>query len=51
MAFKHLVKVVRGVFEDKCKIKTRFSEAKPLSVDLDDLYDLHVRSTSRYFEV
>ena len=45
MAFLHLAKVVRDVFEDKCQIWTRCSEAKFLYVDLNDLHDLHNIST------
>ena len=48
MAFLHPVKVVRDVFEDKCQIWSRFSEAKVLQVDL---YGLHDISTSGYNEV
>ena len=50
MTFLHLVKVVLGVFEDKCQIWTRCSEAKILQVDLNGLQDLHDISTSGYYE-
>ena len=50
MAFLYLVKVVRDVFEDKCQIWTRCSEAKRLKVDLNGLHDLHDISTSGYYE-
>ena len=50
MVFSHLVKVVCDVFEDKCQILTRFSEAKLLDVDLNGLLDLHDISTSGYYE-
>ena len=50
MAFLHLVKVVRDVFEDKCQIWTWRSEAKLLYVDLNGLHDLHDISTSGYYE-
>ena len=46
LAFLHSVKVVRDVFEDKCQIWTRLSEAKLLLVDLNGLHDLHGISTS-----
>ena len=50
MAFLHLVKVVRDVFEDKCQIWTRCSEAKLLYVDLNGLHDLHDISTPGCYE-
>ena len=50
MAFLHLVKVVRDIFEDKCQILTRCSEAKLLYVDLNRLHGLHDISTSGYYE-
>ena len=50
MAFLHLVRVVRDVFEDKCQIWTRCSEAKLSYVDLNGLHDLHDISTSGYYE-
>ena len=50
MAFLHLVKVVRDVFEYKCQIWTLFSEAKLLYVDLNGLHDLRDISTSGYYE-
>ena len=50
MAFLHLVKVVRDVFEDKCQIWTRYSEANLFKVDLNGLHDLHDISTSGYHE-
>ena len=50
MAFLHLVKVVCDVFEDKCEIWTRCSEAKLLHVELNGLQDLHDISTSGYYE-
>ena len=50
MTFLHLVKVVRDVFEDKCQIWTRCSEAELLLVDLNGLHDLHDISTSGYNE-
>ena len=50
MAFLHIVKVVRDVFEDKCQIRTRCSEAKLLKVELNGLHDLYDISTSGYYE-
>ena len=50
MAFLHLVKVVRDVFEVQCQIWTLCSEAKLLLVDLNGLYNLHDISTSGYHE-
>ena len=50
MAFLHLVKVVRDIFEDKFQISTRCSEAKLLQVDLNHLHSLHDISTSGYYE-
>ena len=50
MAFLHRVKVVRDVFDDKCQIWTRCSEAKLLYVDLNGLHNLHDISTSGYYE-
>ena len=50
MALLHFVKVVRDIFEDKCQILTRCSEAKPLKVDLNRLHNLHDISTSGYYE-
>ena len=50
MTFLHLVKIVRDMFEDKCQIWTRCSEAKLLSVDLNGLHDLHDISTFGYYE-
>ena len=50
MAFLHLVKVVRYVFEDKCQIWTRCSKAKLLYVDLNGLHDMHDISTSGYYD-
>ena len=41
MAFLHLAKVLRDVFEDKCQIWTRFIEAKFLKVDVNGLHDLY----------
>ena len=51
MAFLHLVKVVHDVFEDKCQIGTRCSEAKHLYIDLNGLYDLRDISTSMNYKV
>ena len=50
MAFLHLVKVVRDVYEYKCQIWTLFSDAKHLSVDLNGLHDLRDISTFGYYE-
>ena len=50
MAFLHLVKIVRDVFENKCQIWTRCSEAKLFYADLNGLHDLHDISTSGYSE-
>ena len=50
MAFLRLVKVVRDVFEEKCQIWTRCSEAKFLWVDLNGLHNLHDISTSGFYE-
>ena len=50
MVFLHLVKVLRYVFEDKCQIWTRFSEAEIWLVDLNGLHDLYDISTSGYYE-
>ena len=50
MAFLHLTKVVRDVYEDKCQIWTRCSEAELLQVDLNSLHNLHDFSTSGYYE-
>ena len=46
----NLVKVVRDVFEDKCQIWTRFSEAKFFLVDLNGLHDQHDICTSGYYK-
>ena len=50
MVFLHPTKVVRDMFEDKCQIWTRCSEAELLQVDLNSLHDLHDISTSGYYE-
>ena len=50
MALLYFVKVERDVFEDKCQIWTRCSEAKLFNVDLNGLHDLHDMSTSGYYE-
>ena len=50
MVFLYHVKVVRDVFEDKCQVWTRFSEAELWEVDLNGLHDLNDISTFGYYE-